>query len=86
MFFILDKPVDLIVILTELLEGIGHFLLFFVTSLPRWYEIVRFEKGALFDVRGSDVQSVLVEHDSLAFHDGRLSALLHKYTVISQHS
>ena len=75
MFFFRNESMDLIIILSEDSEGIGHLLLFFVTSFPGWYEIVRFKKGALFDICGSNIQSILIKHDSLALHGRGLTVL-----------
>ena len=67
-FLLIDEPALLIVILPQVAKSGGDFFLFFVAGLPGWDEIVRLEQSALLCVGCSDVQAVLIEHDSLAFH------------------
>ena len=69
------ESTDLIVSSTEVSQRVRHLFFLFVTGLPRWYKIVRLQKRALLRVRSSHIQSIFVQHNSLAFHCRRLASL-----------
>ena len=67
---------SLIILLTETSKGRRHFLFLFITSLPRWNEVVRFQEGGSFDIGCPNIQPIFIHHDLLA--DDLLSIILHK--------
>ena len=75
----------LIVLLTEITKGDRHLFFLFITGLPGRYEIVRLKQCVLFSVGRSDVQTVFVEHDSLALRLWVSSVLKNHVMVKRRH-
>ena len=61
---------DLIVLLSQVEKSIGHLLFLFTTRLPGRDKVVWLKKGRCLSVDGSNIETVLVEHDGLALHRG----------------